>query len=457
MKRILLSLTLTLAGYSAYAQSFGSLDNTFDNGSGTNNVVEAITLQPDGKIVLTGAFDSYNGIGVGQVIRLNSDGSLDNTLTSTVTGQTKALALQNDGKIIVGGSITQINGSAARRVARLNSDGSLDNTFSTGNGSFSGTISDIEILFDGSIVIGGSFNLFNGLSVGNILKLNSDGSIAVGTIGTNGYVSDILVQPDGKMLVCGGFTQYNGTMVNRIARINQDLTLDLSFDSGSGADDGDVYSIALQADGKIILTGLFSTFNGVSKKLMVRLNPDGSLDNTFDIGNWNSGEFIASSILDNNKIAVGGNWATFNGTPMNSLLVFNNDGTIDNSFDIGTGPDNWVNDIAVQNDGKIIIGGDFTSYDGTNRNRITRLIGESSSSLSHVDTFGKIQLQPNPTNSIIKVSIVEPTSAFITSANGSILSTHELNGETSIDVSTYAPGIYFIRTAEGQTVKFIKE
>jgi len=459
MRKILLFTILLASKSITYSQTFGSIDNTFNSGSGTDDIVEAIAIQSNGKILVAGGFSSYNGNATGQVIRLNTDGSHDNTFITSVTGQVRCLAIQNDGKIIIGGGFSHVNGTLAQRIARLNTDGSLDNTFSTGIGAFGGTVSEVSVLFDGSIVAVGSFTLFNDVTVSNIVKLNSNGSLANGSYGTNnlGSIYDMVVQPNGKILICGQFTQYNSDTRNQIARLNADLTLDASFDPGTGSN-GVVLSMAIQNDGKIIAGGFFSNFNGASKKDVARLNSDGSVDNSFDAGTGQIGEEVNVIKLTNNeKLVIGGEFSSFNGVSMNNLVVLNNDGSIDSSFDPGNGPNDVIYSISIQNDDKILIGGDFTSYNGTARTGITRLNGEATSNISLLDNVEQIHLQPNPTNGIMKVTVKEPTSAFITASNGAILSTLELKGETTIDISTFTPGVYFIRTAEGQTVKFVKE
>ena len=450
MKTVLLFAILFLSLTTSHSQIFGSLDDTFDNGSGTDNTVRAVTLLSDGKILVVGDFSSYNGMATGKVIRLNADGSHDNTFVATTNDQVFCVAVQNDGKIIIGGTFSQVNGVPARRVARLNSDGSLDNTFTTGTGNFNCAILSLAILFDGTIVCGGDITLFNDVPRSNIVKLNSSGNLVPGSYGTNDDVTDIGVQTDGKIVICGKFSQY-------ITRLNSDLSIDASFDVGTGADNR-VFKVAIQEDQKILLFGEYTAFNGVNKPSLIRLNTDGSIDNTFDAGpNQIFTSDYSLTLMNNDKIVLGGDFTSLNETPINRIAVLNTDGSIDNSFNPGLGANDGVTALSIQNDDKILIGGYFTSYDGTSRRGITRLNGESTSNVSQLDTFKQIQLQPNPTNGVLKVSTSTPTSAFITSANGTILKTLELSAESTIDVSTYAPGFYFIRTAEGQTVKFIKE
>jgi uncharacterized delta-60 repeat protein len=451
MKKIIHLLTLVMIGYFSNAQSFGSLDNTFNNGSGTDDIVEAIAIQSDGKILVAGGFSSYNGNATGQVIRLNTDGTHDNTFITSVTGQVKCLAIQNDGKILIGGGFSQVNGTQAMRVARLNSDGSLDNTFNTGTGVFGGSIQSLAVMFDGSIVATGSITTFNDVSVSNLIKLNSNGSFVVGSYGTNnlGSISDMVVQPNGKILICGQFTQYNGVTRNRIARLNADLSLDTSFDPGT-LPIYSIYSIALQDDGKIVLLGGFSPF-------INRLNSDGSLDDTFDAGTGLNDDAYEITITNNNKIVIGGYFNSFNGTPINRLVVLNSDGSMDNSFNSGTGPNDVVNVILTQNDGKILIGGNFTSYNGTSRTGITRLNGESTSNLNEIDAQLGISIYPNPSSTLINVEMENASTVRLFDVSGKLLK--EMNGASiyTIDVTDLTPGMYMIESAEGAKAKFIKQ
>jgi hypothetical protein len=82
---------------------------------------------------------------------------------------------------------------------------------------------------------------------------------------------------------------------------------------------------------------------------------------------------------------------------------------------------------------------------------------DPTASISEVENMGTLTCYPNPAKEKISIISSELTTCTISTANGTVLSTVELNGETTVDVNTYAPGVYFIRTAEGQTVKFIKE
>src|SRR5690606_33440496 len=141
---------------------------------------------------------------------------------------------------------------------------------------------------DGKILAGGDFNRYNGTTVANITRLNANGSIDAGFsagAGFDGQVSAIVRQTDGKFIAGGSFTSYNGTTNNAIIRLNTDGSRDASFATGSGfgsgKGSGQISALALQTDGKVLVAGYFSNYNGTAAEYLVRLNSNGTLDNTF--------------------------------------------------------------------------------------------------------------------------------------------------------------------------------
>lgn len=188
-----------------FGQVPGSLDQSFNVGTGTNGSVYASAIQSDGKIVLGGGFNTYNGIFTGGITRLNSDGTIDGTFNSNnigANGSIYAIKIQNDGKIVIGGDFTSYNGITVGRIARLNPNGTLDLSFNQSGSGASGFISTIAIQADGKVIIGGGFTAFNGLPHNCIIRLNGsdgsiDGSFNTGT-GANHFVLTIALQTDGK-------------------------------------------------------------------------------------------------------------------------------------------------------------------------------------------------------------------------------------------------------------------
>ncbi len=205
-----------------------------------------------------------------------------------------------------------------------------------------------------------------------------DTSFDPGT-GANGSVYTTALQPDGKIIIGGFFSSYNGTPRSGIARLNVDGSLDASFDPGTGADnDVAVVTTALQPDGKVIIGGYFTTFNGAARNHIARLNADGSLDSSFDPGAGADSPVVITALQPDGKIIIGGQFISYNGTDVWFLARLNADGGLDATFDTGYGVGSGALDpvlaIAVQPDGKIIVGGDFTAYyDLAPRNNIVRV------------------------------------------------------------------------------------
>jgi uncharacterized delta-60 repeat protein len=386
MKFIVTILFLAIGTCALLAQSgtmdlsFNSIDAGFGSANGANDIVLTTAVHPDGKIIIGGFFTSYNGTERNRIARLNADGSLDATFNpgTGANENVRITALQPDGKIIIGGFFTSYNGTERSRIARLNADGSLDATFNPGSGA-NNTVMTIALQPDGKVIIGGNFSSINGTARSCIARLNSDGSLDTtfnpgsGANSASSFIFTSALQSDGKIIIGGFFTSYNGTPLNYIARLNADGTLDSTFNSGTGLN-GPVGAIALQPDEKIIITGTFTTYNGVSRGCIARLNSDGSLDMTFNPGGAGANFTIAgTAIQPDGKIVIVGDFTNYNGYGRNKIARLNTDGTVDTGFDPGAGAEGSILTTAIQSDGLILIGGEFGSFNNIGRNRIARL------------------------------------------------------------------------------------
>jgi uncharacterized delta-60 repeat protein len=296
--------------------------------------------------------------------------------------------IPNETGMLIGGEFTQFHilGEISNRFLRLNSDGLYDDSMNLLAG-FNNIVRTITLQSDGKIIVGGEFTTYRGTSRNRIIRLNSDGSIDsdfnIGT-GFNNTVNTITLQTDGKILVGGFFTTYQGVTRNYIIRLNSDGSIDSDFNIGSGFNN-QVNTITLQTDGKILVGGFFTSYQGTSRNRIIRLNSDGSVDSDFNIGTGFNGTVRTITLQSDGKILVGGFFSTYQGVTRNNIIRLNSDGSIDSDFNIGTGFNSQVNTITLQTDGKILVGGFFTSYQGTSRNRIIRLNSDGS-----VDTTLKL-------------------------------------------------------------------
>ena len=363
----------------------GTADQTFDPGTGVAGVigytVNTIAVQADGKVVIGGEFTVYNGTARKRIARLNSDGSLD-TSFNPGTGtdlQVHSIAVQADGKVVIGGEFTSYNGTPRNRIARLHSNGSLDTSFNPGTGA-NDYVFSIAVQADGKVLMGGRFTSYNIEARNRIARLNGDGSLDQSFnpgSGPNQWVVSVAMQADGKVIIGGGFSSYNGVSRLRIARVNSNGSLDTSFDPGAGVRGG-LYSVAVQTDGRVLIGGLFSSYNDTPRNGIVRLNSSGSLDTSFDPGTGANSSVLSVAVGTDGKVFIGGYFTSYNKTARNAVARLNSDGTLDMSFIPGTGVNSEVNSVAVGTDGKVLIGGHFTSYNGTARDYMARLNSDGS-------------------------------------------------------------------------------
>ena len=360
----------------------GTLDSSFDShdigprgsnpGNDIYNSLERVTIQPDGKILVAGQFASYNGVARNGLVRLNSDGTVDtsfNPATIPGAGPINAIAVQADGKILIANSL----------LTRLNSDGSVDSSFAPAGSGPNFPIIAVTIQADGKILVGGSFTFYSGTARPFLARLNADGTLdtsftPAGT-GPNNSVIKIALQSDGSIFIIGSFTSYNGVPSNGVARLNADGTLDNSFTLVGSGFNGQLTGLVLQSDGKLLITGLFTSYNNLPSYFLARLNPDASLDTAFTPkGNGAPNYIDGVAVKPDGKIAVSGDFTSYNGVVNPYLAQLNPNGSLDTSFTAaGTGPNNSVLSIASQADGKLLISGIFTSYNGVARNGIARL------------------------------------------------------------------------------------
>jgi uncharacterized delta-60 repeat protein len=377
MKNLIWVLFISIVSGSM-AQNYRA-DLTFNTGTGFVDQVNTITIQSDGKVLVGGSFNNYNGVQVNCITRLNPDGTRDLTF-NTGTGfdyQVNTITLQSDGKILVGGLFQSYNGTSQNNLTRLNTDGSIDLTFNTGTG-FDYQVNTITLQSDGKILVGGKFQSYNGTSQNDLTRLNTDGSIDLTfNIGTGfnsvlDQVNTITLQSDGKVLVGGWFLNYNGSPAKWLIRLNPDGTRDLTFNTGTGFDN-QVNTITLQSDGKILVGGSFPIYNGVQVNCITRLNPDGTRDLTFNTGTGFDDPVNTITIQSDGKVLVGGSFNNYNGSPVNGLIRLNPDGTRDLTFNTGTGISGTVFTTEYLSDGRIVVGGTFPEYNGFSTYNIVRL------------------------------------------------------------------------------------
>src|SRR5207253_2607113 len=239
-----------------------------------NDYVASIVVQADGKILAGGVFSVIGGHTRNNIARLDPNTGLADSFdpNANTNGVVISIVVQADGKILAGGAVTSIGGQTRNHIARLESDGRLDQTLNLST--VGNSVNATAVQPDGKILIGGLFTSVLGVARNNIARLNTDGTLdTVFNPNANEWVTSIAVQPDGKVLAGGYFNGTNsigGQTRNRIARLDPTTGLADSFDPNASYL---VYSIAVQADGKVLAGGVFGSIAGQARNGMARIEP----------------------------------------------------------------------------------------------------------------------------------------------------------------------------------------
>jgi gliding motility-associated-like protein/uncharacterized delta-60 repeat protein len=288
-------------------------DGTLDNSFTANVNTSPFLVQPNDQILA-----SYYGGSYAYLVRMDVNGNEDAAFTANVpqyySGYITAVALQSDNKILVAAN----EYLSQPFIQRLNPDGTFDASLPGADGL---DVSVIRIQSDGSILVGGQFT-------GGITRLDPSGNVDPTFLAViSDFVSDIAVQTDGKILVAGQFLYVNDIPKRALVRLLPDGNIDNSFTAlgitnliESGFH---IRKIALQTDDKIILAGEFESMNGASRKNIVRLNPDGTVDCSFDPGVSTDLGITGLALPSDNQILISGSFGDYDGTPRFGLARIN--------------------------------------------------------------------------------------------------------------------------------------
>lgn len=504
----------------------GSLDSSFagiasfSNDYDDSNWISDMKMTPDGKLLLTGRINSYNGVAVNNIVKIDADGNRDTSfhnICKGFNGTTKQILQQPDGKIIVSGAFSMYNGFTRDRLIRLNIDGSIDQGFNAKCYEFVADytqIWDLALQSDGKLLVASSGRYYNATPGGSLVRLNADGSLDTsfvsltpGNYGLSGYYSCVKLQSDGKILTVGRtFSD------NVIKRFNADGTPDTTFNFTTYTN---CSKIAIQPDGRILFS--YSTTSGINTYKMGRLLADGQIDTSFTapasspgvtnfslqpdgkvlcfsdvIGGHNvfrlnsdgssdtgfsfpssqtfQSENTANALLPDGKILMG--VRMFTGFP-NYLVRRNVDGSSDSTFDIGTGfsygigysPSitEVISDVDVDPYGRILVSGAFRSFDGQPENAFVRLRPEGLLSTPDFQR-SSFTVYPNPAGDVIHISVRNDKtidSIGVYSVLGAKITSVKLSATLrDIDVSSLQAGLYFVKITSDEkveNVRFIKK
>jgi uncharacterized delta-60 repeat protein len=369
----------------------GSIDTTFNMGTGPSSTVNCMVTQSDGKLLLGGSFSSYSGSTVGNMVRVNTNGTRDTTFNTGVGfgAAVNDMRVQSDGKIIAVGAFTTYSGSIRNRIVRLNTDGTYDTTFNIGTG-LNNTANCVAIQSDGKILVGGTtITQYSGSLIGTgSLRINTDGTrdttynTGAGFL-TNFTVYSIDIQSDGKIVVGHGATTYSGSTVTRLTRLNDNGSVDTTFNPGTI--NSLVYAVKIQPDQKILINGAFTSVSGSTRVSLARVLSNGQVDTSYVVGNGisstSAGVLNVFSLDNSGNVYLGGTFTTYSGSTVNRFIKTTPSGAIDSTFISGSiafngqssaGFNGTVRAVLISGS-NIYMGGDYTTYQAPPINYLVKL------------------------------------------------------------------------------------
>lgn len=288
-------------------------------------------------------------------------GFIPATVWNNYEKQVNDMALQSDGKIVIEATQYDYDTGWTRTIERLNADGSSDAAFKVlTDNTANGHKCPIVIQSDGKIILGSQFTVAGVIKP--MIRLNTDGSIDTTfdtpALPASSYIYCLTLLPDGKLLVGNDSSK-------KLLRLTADGALDTTF-YDEHAEIQSCRAVLVLPDGKLVVAGSMSDPGGaVTYYHVEKLNADGTIDPTFDISTsfiGRNGYTSSLALQPDGKILVGGRFDTCDGNNSKSLARLHPDGSYDNTF---TSPiydtEPVVNDILVRPNGNILIGGNFSA------------------------------------------------------------------------------------------------
>ena len=337
------------------------------NGSGYGN---DYALQPDGKLLVGGSFDTFGTAPAASVVRLNPNGSVDagfsvGTGVDAINGDAVyGVAVQPDGKIVVGGYFADFNGQVANGLARVNANGSVDAGFASPLQS-SSAVENVVVQPDGKIIVSGDLYLSGATTSAGLVRLLPSGALdpAFSLAGFNSFTislvttsyadQGLVLQPDGKLLVAGSFR--TATRAVNVVRLNANGTLDGTFQAAGGSDEAP-RTLGLETNGTVLVGGAFDTFGGTENNLN-RLAATGAIDAAYRPTLQLPGTVAAVVRQADGKLVAGGDFTEINGVPVHRLARFSAAGGFEAAYSAAAGVlPGRVNKLLLQPDGKLLVG-----------------------------------------------------------------------------------------------------
>lgn len=346
------------------------------NFGGNDPRVFAVATQKDGKILAAGPFQTTVGATGTHLLRLNTDGTVDADFHPTFDDGVSCIAIQPDGKILVGGAFRTVNAVSHPNLVRLELDGTVDGSL---NITTDGSIYAIALQEDGKILLGGNFRSVNEVGRDRVARVDTNGKLDGFDPSATGEVFTILDQPASDTILFGGAFGYFGDEAHsRIARTHRDGSIDSSFNPST---DGVVFTLA-EGHGKIYLGGSFYFVNEAQHPAVARLNSDGTLDDAYtaSVLSVNLGTAVAYTMTPqaDGALLIGGVFDTVSQQPRSYFARLLPGGAVDTNY-LPT-LDGPVIGLSLQSDGQVLLGGAFNQVNGEAHAKLARLTNDPGAS-----------------------------------------------------------------------------
>ena len=408
---------------------------------GTNSWPDYVAVASDSSFYIGGEFSNFSGSSQNRLVKCLQSGYKNSTFNIGSGPNSKVQVITPSGdKVFIGGDeISSYNGTGTGAIVKLNADGTIDTSFTSLAVGGTGTgkqILGIGVLPDGRIVVAGDFTTYGANFMDNGMLLNSDGSFNASLyLLPNGYVRTLLVNN-------------NDIFAGGLGNSNVQKWGDTSFDNNhtfsgylpsSPNAFSDIFELALQSDGKIIAVGSFTTVNGYSRNGIVRLNSNGTIDTGFNPGSGFDKTAYAVKIQSNGKILVGGAFTTYNGNTRNSIVSINSDGSIDTTVTFSSGfgggyGGTYVNGLGILAGGVIVAVGNFTTFD----NQDPCINGDNTAAIASNGSLINCYFNPTPTPTPTPASTPASTPAVTPTPTSTNIPTQQyvfVGNSSSLDVS----------------------
>ena len=507
-KILLLSPLSGTTGGVIRLNSNGTLDGSFQPGTGPNSRPLSLTRLASGNVLVAGTFTDFSGTPDRPLVQLGPNGTLDASFQPLVQvpGLVSKLVRQPDGKLLASGSFTEINGQPVRRLARFNPNGTLDNTFAVGAALAFAPVG-LELQPDGRLLVASnntvqrllasgspdnSFTPYTGSAVTHLL-LQPDGRVLVNVSNTStftnsllrlqangtadatftaalsagrlGYVQGLALQPNGKILVSGNYSPNTGSSYRTVVRLESTGAQDASFaltPISTVAVNVAPAELVVQPDGKVLLGGgQFTAVGGAARVGVARLNADGTHDTGF-VPPLFSNTVFKLLLQPNNRILVGGSFV--GGVLPSYLARLLPTGAADASYGTTAAPNSSVRTLLVQPDGSLMVGGSFTTIGGVAAPALARL---TATNVLHVAApaavAARTEAWPVPAHTTLTVvpdAAAHPQTLELLDALGRPVRQQALVGPAGAELSVAGlpAGTYLLRVAyaEGTVVRRVQ-